>query len=128
MSTVSATTLRERASGLTVPVETTRRGACKVWVRGSMSAGVPTNLKSFNISSLTDNGVGLIGPNYTALMADANYCPFGNFVRIAVNTDTGVYNANGSITANGVNMVFIEANANIDPTSSWTFTAHGDHA
>ena len=54
--------------------------AASAWVAVKVTAGVPAIQDSFNISSVTDSGVGSITPNFATTMANANYA-------IAVATD-----------------------------------------
>lgn len=50
------------------------RNSAKAWVNFSGS-GTPSIRDSFNVSSITDNGVGDWSVNLTVAMADTNYCP-----------------------------------------------------
>lgn len=47
--------------------------AAKAWIKGSYSAGVPQDDASYNVTSLDDDGIGLIGVNFTTAMSTANY-------------------------------------------------------
>ena len=52
----------------------TSSGLCKAWVYFNADTGTPVILSSFNVSSITDNGVGDYTVNFTTAMSDANYC------------------------------------------------------
>lgn len=47
---------------------------CRAWVNINAGTGVPVPRASFNVSSVTDNGVGDYTINFTTAMPDANYC------------------------------------------------------
>lgn len=67
----------EAASSATAPVTPGRQqyhpGAPKAWVRFYHNAGVPTIISSYNVSSLSDEGLGQVGVNFTTAFADTNY-------------------------------------------------------
>lgn len=60
---------------------------CRAWVNFDGTASVAGNYirASYNVSSITDNGVGDYTVNFTTAMADANYCITGT----ASNTSAG---------------------------------------
>ena len=47
---------------------------CRAWVNFNASSGIPVIGSSFNVSSITDRGVGLYTIVFTNAMTDANYC------------------------------------------------------
>lgn len=47
---------------------------CKAWVNFSAGTGTPTVRASYNVSSITDGGVGNFTINFTTAMIDTNYC------------------------------------------------------
>jgi hypothetical protein len=47
---------------------------CRAWVNFSVGTGTPTIRASFNVSSITDGGVGNFTINFTTAMVDVNYC------------------------------------------------------
>jgi hypothetical protein len=49
------------------------QGSAKAWVRFNASSGTPSINASYNVSSITDNGVGYYTINMTNAMVDANY-------------------------------------------------------
>jgi hypothetical protein len=52
-------------------------GLCKAWVNFN-GTGTVAIRASYNVSSITDNGVGDYTVNFTTAMADANYCVTGS--------------------------------------------------
>ena len=51
-------------------------GAIKAWVTSNTSA---TNLKSYGISSLSDDGTGQLGITLTTASSNTNYCVFSSY-------------------------------------------------
>lgn len=64
-----------------MPVNTVVDGSAKAWVNFN-GTGTVAIRASFNVSSITDNGVGNYTVNFTAAMPDANYS-------VAVNAGDG---------------------------------------
>jgi hypothetical protein len=52
--------------------------ACRAWVNFGAAGGTPAIRSSGNVSSITDNGVGLFTINFTTAMPDANYAAIGS--------------------------------------------------
>jgi hypothetical protein len=71
MSTIKATTLSTQ-SNATVPIDTVVNGTAKAWVNFN-GTGTVAIRASFNVASITDNGVGDYTVNFTTAMPDANY-------------------------------------------------------
>lgn len=71
---------------------------CRSWVNFN-AVGTVTIRASFNVSSITDNGVGLFTINFTNAMPDANYSPVMCWRRN--NGTVGENNVNGGISARG---------------------------
>lgn len=72
MSTAKFDTLSNLAGTYTVPVATVAQGSAKAWVNFN-GTGTVAIRASFNVSSMTDNGVGDYTMNFTTAMPDANY-------------------------------------------------------
>ena len=51
-------------------------GVCRAWVNFN-GTGTVAIRASFNVTSITDGGVGLYTLNFTTVMTDANYCLAG---------------------------------------------------
>jgi hypothetical protein len=71
MSTIKTTTLSTQG-GSTVPVDTVVNGTAKAWVNFD-GTGTVAIRRAFNVSSITDNGVGVYAVNFTTAMVDADY-------------------------------------------------------
>lgn len=119
MSTLKATTLSNLAGSKTVPTDTVVDGSAKAWVNFN-GTGTVAIRRSFNVSSITDNGTGDYTVNFTAAMADANYGINGSVA------DSGgfrrVFNQKGSVapTTSAVRVMCKDA-------SSGTTTADVDN-
>lgn len=72
MSTLRLTTISNQTGSSSVPSETVINGSAKAWVNFN-GTGTPAILASFNVSSITDNGVGNYTLNFTNAFTDANY-------------------------------------------------------
>ena len=79
MSTIKTETL-STPSNATVPVDTVVNGTAKAWVNFN-GTGTVAIRRAFNVSSITDNGLGDYTVNFTVAMLDANYSSvFGSTV------------------------------------------------
>jgi hypothetical protein len=77
-------------------IGTTEQGQlCKAWVNFN-GTGTVAIRASYNVSSITDNGVGLYTLNFTTAMPDANYIVTGSTVGNALNEGQFVSGANNS--------------------------------
>lgn len=76
MSTARFNTLQNAAGSKSVPVDTVVDGSAKAWVNFN-GTGTVAIRAAFNVSSITDNGVGDYTVNFTTAMADANYSCIG---------------------------------------------------
>lgn len=78
MSTLQVATILSTTSS-TPPVFQDSAGTqigtlARAWVYFNATTGTPVIIASFNVSSITDNGVGDFTVNFTTAMPDANYC------------------------------------------------------
>ena len=78
LTSIQPSALRSLAAN-TAPIFQDSTGAeigtlCRAWVNFSAGTGVPVPRASFNVSSITDNGVGDFTINFTTAMPDVNYC------------------------------------------------------
>lgn len=76
MSTIKATTLSNLAASQVVPMDTVVQGSAKAWVNFNGTGTVAINA-AFNVSSITDNGVGAYTINFASAMPDAFYALAG---------------------------------------------------
>lgn len=72
MSTLKCDNLQNSAGTKTVPMNTVVDGSAKAWVNFN-GTGTVAIRASFNVSSITDNGVGSYTVNFTTAMPDASY-------------------------------------------------------
>lgn len=72
MSTLRTTTLQDTAGSNSVTMATVAAGVAKAWVNfnGTGTVAIRAN---FNISSITDNGVGDYTLNFSTALPDTNY-------------------------------------------------------
>ena len=93
MSTIVTSNLSDGT--LSIPTTYVTNGSAKAWGDISFSSGTPVDANSFNVSSLTDVGVGRVDLNLTNAMASANHAaasaPNGsNFVRRRLKSTTAI--------------------------------------
>jgi hypothetical protein len=87
-------------------------GTAKAWVNFNGTSTVAIRA-SYNVSSITDNGVGNYTVNFTTAMADANYCVQGSAG--ATNTQNigavriGSQSAGNTFTTSAVQVLFTTA-------------------
>lgn len=65
------------AVAVTPGVQQYHKSAAKAWVHFDASSGTPSVLDSYNVSSISDNGVGLFTINFTTAFSSANYATAG---------------------------------------------------
>jgi hypothetical protein len=73
MSTLRVTNLQSAAGTQNVTQDRLYRGAATAWVNFN-GTGTVAIRDSYNVSSITDNGVGDYTVNFQTALADANYC------------------------------------------------------
>lgn len=76
MSTVKTNNLQAVAGGSVVPIADVINGVARAWVNFN-GTGVVAIQSSYNVASITDNGSGDYTVNFSAALADANYCVSG---------------------------------------------------
>jgi hypothetical protein len=72
MSTLKTNTLSNVAGTASTAIENAINGSAKAWVNFNGTGTVAIN-GSFNVSSITDNGVGQYTVNFTTALSNANY-------------------------------------------------------
>jgi len=80
MSTLRCTNLQDTSGGNSLTTAQIYNGACKAWVQWGAASGTPSIRTSFNISSLTDEGVGIFKANFTTAFSDTNYVGAGKLL------------------------------------------------
>lgn len=86
MSTLKATTLSNLAGDKTIPLDRVAQGVAAAWVNFN-GTGTVAIRASYNVSSITDNGVGDYTINFTTAMADLNYAVIGSCQLASVSAD-----------------------------------------
>jgi len=74
MSTLRCTNLQDTSGGNSLTTAQIYNGAAKAWVNFNGTGTVAINAQ-FNVSSITDNGVGDYTVNFSTALTDANYSP-----------------------------------------------------
>lgn len=101
MSTLKCDSLQNTAGTKTIPVNTVVDGSAKAWVNFN-GTGTVAIQAAFNVSSITDNGVGWYTINFATAIADANYAWVGVARNPAASTTNRTcvdQNTSGSKTA-----------------------------
>lgn len=98
MSTARFNTLQNAAGSKSVPVDTVVDGSAKAWVNFN-GTGTVAIRKAFNVSSITDNGVGDYTLNFSTALADANYALSGVCQTVATDGRVVGFHASVSPTA-----------------------------
>lgn len=105
MSTLRTNTLSNAAGTASVPVDTVVNGTAKAWVNFN-GTGTVAIRQGFNVSSITDNGVGDYTVNFTTALTDANYSPIActGLTTIAGAAGSGRSTAVGAATTTNFRM------------------------
>ncbi len=111
MSTLKATTLSNLAGSKTVPTDTVVDGSAKAWVNFN-GTGTVAIRRAFNVSSITDVGVGTYTVNISSAMSDANYATTTGFSR----NGTSDFVHLGAATASSLGLEFWSGGAKSDPS------------
>jgi hypothetical protein len=115
MSTLRLTTISNQSGSATVPSETVINGSAKAWVNLNAETGTPVIRASFNVSSITDLGVGDYAVNFTNALVDANYVISCLSWQTAGNTVVNIgKNSNRTDTASLVNIMCVQAATRFD--------------
>jgi hypothetical protein len=106
-------------TGPTGPTGASGTTVVRAWVNFN-AVGTVTVRTSFNVSSITDDGTGLFGVNFTTVMPDANYVVSGGgqFGTDGSNADCpkfGIRRISNALTAATANIVFNNGPGGWDP-------------
>jgi len=127
MSTLKTDTLANVAGTKSAPVGDLADGRCTAWVNFN-GIGTVAIRDSFNVSSITDNGVGDYTINFATVMANTNYCPNANgILTTAVNNAYLVESASSrfSKTISAYRISFVSTGfSNVDMDQVWV-AIHG---
>jgi hypothetical protein len=105
--------LQESAASLTFPVtpgvQQYHPGSAKWWLYSIVTAGVPANTVSHNVTSIADTGVGIITVTIATDFSSATWCGVG---ACTCTTATGEIQCFGSLAAGSVQArTYLEANS-----------------
>jgi len=93
MSTLKANTLSNVAGTQSIPVDRVAQGTAAAWVNFN-GTGTVAIRAAYNVTSITDNGVGNYTLNFTTALAHANYAAkcscFGQFALPVTLTTTSL--------------------------------------
>jgi hypothetical protein len=92
MSTAKFDTLQNAAGSKSVPVSTVVDGSAKAWVNFNGTGTVAIRV-AFNVSSITDIGVGRYQVNLTTALPDANYSVLATIQQNGTNNNQRIYEA-----------------------------------
>jgi len=73
------------------------QGSARAWVNFTMVITTPTINKSYNVSSITYNGVGDYTCNFTSALADTNYLPMCSAQTVGGNRAVGFAQFNSTL-------------------------------
>ena len=109
MSTLRCTNLQDTSGSNSLTTAQIYNGAAKAWVNFNGTGTVAIRAQ-FNVSSITDNGVGNYTVNFTTAMQDADYAPVGfchrqsnviNHIDLLTTKTASQYRFSTSQTTNG---------------------------
>lgn len=122
---------QEAASATTVATTPGRQhfhpSAAKCWGYVTYSAGTPTLQVNFNVTSITDSGVGDVTVTVATDFSSANYAVNGTAQDNGGGGDSNVYEVT-SARAAGAFELRIDTTAGAAQDSNLSFAAFGDHA
>lgn len=109
MSTLKTNTLSNVAGTASTAIENAIHGSAKAWVNFD-GQNTPTIRASFNVSSITDDGIGYYTVNFTTAMPDTNYTTLISARRVGsasgyVGHLRSVFDG-GAYTSSGPSLVF----------------------
>ena len=107
MSTINAQNYGDGTDS--VPASAVLQGTAKFWVNLDSSTGTPTERNSFNVSSITDNGVGRNQLNFNNAFAaiDYSFSGAGQFDTTGVDENVptiGIQRVSGRVSTSFVEM------------------------
>jgi len=118
MSTLNTVNITNGTDSITV--EGAVKGSAKAWVNFN-GTGTVAIRASYNVSSITDNGVGDYTVNFTTAMPDANYCAVACSSRTDSANGYGNVHSTASAPAAGSLRVTSRVTTNADPNDQAYF-------
>lgn len=121
---------QETGSSLTVGVTSGRQqfhdSAAKCWAYVTVSAGTPTLAASYNITSITDTGVGDLTITIATDFSSANWCPVVSASATLLAAIRSPKFVSATLAAGSVELGNGDgAGSAVDPTA-WSFVGYGD--
>lgn len=106
-------------------------GMAKAWAMIAINAGTPAIGASYNIASITDNGLGDVTLTFSTPMSGTNYCAIAQFYGINSSAQAGPAANVKSQTASAARVQVLVATSSSDTTSiaqdlNFMFVAYGD--
>ena len=114
MSTLKVTNIQDTSGGNSSTTEQIKNGIAKAWVNFNGTGTVAIRAQ-YNVSSITDNGVGNYTVNFATAMVDANYSANAS-AENTVFSDHAIIGPGASSTALNVLSVRTDTGAFIDST------------
>jgi len=97
--------------------------AAKCWAYVTVAAGTPTLVASYNITSITDTGVGILTITIATDFASANWASFGT-IELAGSTVSCVVSG-GTKAAGSIALLAINVAGSAADPASWNFAGFG---
>jgi len=103
-------------------------GIAKFWVFCTVSGGTPTATASYNVSSITDDGVGLFQVNFTTAFSSADYAVVGAAMDTTGNSNFGavVLKQDDARTSGNCPVQTLVDTASISDIPQWYLAGFGD--
>lgn len=99
-------------------------GICKAWVVGDFAAGITV---SYNVSSLTDGGTGIVTVAWGNDFSSGNYSTFGQAYSDATTPNVVTRNVAGGVSSADANFRNFESSGGtLADATNWSIAAFGD--
>jgi hypothetical protein len=138
-ATTSILGVVEKATQAEVEAETTEKypdaallkyhpGIAKFWVFCTVTAGAPAATASYNVSSITDDGVGLFQVNFTTAFASADYAVIGTGMDTTSSTNFGavVLKQDDARTTSNCPIQTLTTDTTVADIPQWYLVGYGD--
>ena len=102
MSNINVANIVNPTTADSTPTDNLSKQVCKAWVNFN-GVGTVAIRSAYNVSSITDNGVGDYTVNFTSAMPDANYSVVGGAGDLNVTNEiSSQINVNGPYTTSSI--------------------------
>lgn len=109
MSNIKADTLSTLDGTKSITTDRIAQGVARAWVNFN-GTGTVAIRASFNVSSITDNGVGDYTVNFTAAMPDTNYATFVDCITLFNGSACAYSQSAGSYVTGSVRVLTVGTN------------------